>query len=305
MADHPRQQPNVCLPRSAPPTPAWATTSGTDVFGTWADIEVPVLTGQPVTQRLRLIPKGRFTMGSPEDEPGRYNDEGPRHEKIIAEDFWMFDSPCTQALWDAVMPENPSYFRSPTRPVEKVSFDDAKAFLTEINKRRPGLNLCLPSEAQWEYACRAGTTDATYAGPMVIQGDHNAPVLDKIAWYGGNSGQGYELNNGLDTSELPAKQYQDKKAGTHPMRQKLPNAWGLYDMLGNVWEWCEDFWHEDYNGAPPGGAARERGGAARRVIRGGSWAGEARYVRAADRYGNDPGNRDDNLGFRCARVQSK
>jgi formylglycine-generating enzyme required for sulfatase activity len=218
----------------------------------------------------------------------------------IDEPFWLFDTPCTQALWQAVMGDNPSRFLSPGRPVEQVSFEDVRRFLAKVNERVPGLNLTLPSESRWEYACRAGTETATYGGPIEILGANNAPVLDKIAWYGGNSGMGFELDNGFNTGGWPAKQYADSKAGSHPVKGKQPNAWGLYDMLGNVWEWCEDHCHDNYQGAPADGSAW-LSSAARRVIRGGSWGNEARGVRAACRGGNDPSDRYDSLGFRCAR----
>ena len=301
----------------SPPKPPWASASGTDRFGPWADIAVPGTKGQTVTQRLRLIPAGTFQMGSPDDEPGRYHFEGPRHPVTIAEPFWMFDTPCTQALWEAVMGNNPSHFKSATRPVETVSFDDAKKFLTAIDRLIPDLNLSLPSEARWEYACRAGSDDATYAGPIAILGAYNAPVLDAIAWYGGNSGQDFELNNGVDSSRWPEKQYNHTKAGTHPVAKKKPNDFGLYDMLGNVWEWCEDRWHDTYDGAPADGSAWLAGSTARRVIRGGSWyvgariarAGyrggswldEARLARAGGRFVIVPEVRLSDLGFRCVR----
>ena len=199
--------------------PRWASAIGRDKYGLWAEFTIegnaakpptkraakkksapPKVPLGPVRQRLRWIPPGRFLMGSPPDEEGRYSDEGPQHEVTIAEGFWMFDTPCTQALWEALMGENPSEFKSPDRPVENVSWEDCRKFVEKINEKfdleKVDLSLSLPSEAQWEYACRAGTTTATYAGPLKIEGENNAPILDAIAWYGGNSGIDFELSNG-------------------------------------------------------------------------------------------------------------
>ena len=142
-------------------------------------------------------------------------------------------------------------------------------------------------------------------GPIEILGSNNAPVLDPIAWYGGNSGREYDLHKGYDSSNRPERQYDDAKAGTRKVKEKEPNAWGLYDMLGNVWEWCEDAWHNNYDGAPADGTARvSMDGSADRAIRGGSWDNHARNVRSAVRGGYDPSNRLGGLGFRCARVRN-
>jgi len=169
----------------------------------------------------------------------------------------------------------------------------------------PKLDLVLPSEAQWEYACRAGTETASYAGAMPILGENNAPVLDAIAWYGGNSGVGFELENGEDSSRWPEKHYNHAEAGTRPVGLKAANPWGLHDMLGNVWEWCADTRHDSYDGAPTDGTAwAETDVAARRVVRGGSWYDGAQLVRAARRVGNAPTVHGGLVGFRCARVQS-
>ncbi len=285
--------------------PKWAETWGIDDHGPWVSFSVAAADGSRVEQRLRWCPPGRFQMGSPPEEAGRFDWEGPQHEVTLQTGFWLFDTPCTQALWQAVMGDNPSEFKSPTRPVETVSYRDARKFLTAINKRVKGLKLTLPSEAQWEYACRAGTTTATYAGDLEILGGRNAPVLDAIAWYGGNSGVGFELDNGYDVSGWADKQYDEKRAGTHPVGQKAANPFGLYDMLGNVWEWCADAWHDTYEDAPADGAARPGGGSAARVMRGGSWNDLARNVRAACRGGSGPDDRAGLLGFRCARVHSE
>ncbi|MCP5089622.1 MAG: formylglycine-generating enzyme family protein, partial [Gammaproteobacteria bacterium] len=149
--------------------PEWASEWGHDRFGVFI-----AFTLDDVTQRLRWIPPGRFRMGSPEDEPGRWSDEGPRHQVTLTEGFWLFDTPCTQALWEGVMGENPSEFKSPERPVEQVSWDDAQGFIERINERIPDLGLSLPSEAQWEHACRARTETALYTGAINIMGERNA-----------------------------------------------------------------------------------------------------------------------------------
>jgi formylglycine-generating enzyme required for sulfatase activity len=276
--------------------PAWASASGEDEHGRWAAF---VLGG--VEQRMRWIPPGRFWMGSPKSEAGRLENEGPRHEVELARGFWLGEVPCTQALWQAVMGSNPSRFRSPDRPVELVSWEDCQRFLERVQSQAPALALRLPTEAEWEYACRAGTTTSTYAGELRILGRCNGPLLDGIAWYGGNSGVGFDLKDGEDSSAWPEKQFPHTQAGTRRARTKRPNAWGLYDMLGNVWEWCQDFsgtYTSDLQrdpGGPPSGSFR--------VIRGGSWYFVARNVRAAVRNWFAPSFSYDNIGFRLARGQ--
>jgi formylglycine-generating enzyme required for sulfatase activity len=280
--------------------PDWASGWGQDRYGEWLE-----LTLGEATQRMRWIRPGRFLMGSPEDEPGRYGEsESPRHEVRLSRGYWLFDTPVTQTLWVAVMGENPSRFVDPKRPVENVSWNDAMEFLARVNARVPDLDLILPTEAQWEYACRAGTDTATYAGPMEILGEHNAPILDAIAWYGGNSGVGFELENGVDSSDWPEKQYEHDRAGTHPVALKRPNAWGLYDMLGNVWEWCADDlrkYGSDAVNDPVGSLV-----SAERALRGGSWFNYAYardFPRAAIRLADDSGNWYSHFGIRCARVR--
>ena len=149
---------NGVLPGEGPP-PLWASDSGKDVTGAWAEFTVLGNNGMSATQRMRWIPPGSFLMGSPETEAGRDNDE-KQHEVTIEEGFWLADTACTQALWEAVMKSNPSFFKGSNLPVENVSWNDAQAFMAELNRRIPGLGLSLPTEAQWEYACRAGTTTA-------------------------------------------------------------------------------------------------------------------------------------------------
>jgi formylglycine-generating enzyme required for sulfatase activity len=187
------------------------------------------------------------------------------HRVRISEPFYLGKYEVTQAQWEAVMGTNPSRFKgNPHRPVEQVSWEDVQEFITRLNTQE-GWEVCrLPTEAQWEYAARAGTTTEWY-------GDVGA-----IAWYAGNS---------------------DKK--THAVGQQLPNAWGLYDMLGNVWEWCQDG-QRTYTAATAVDPIGPTGAGAFRVIRGGSWGYPARVVRAAYRNWSHPGLRGDGLGFRCA-----
>ncbi len=284
-------------PLSSGMAPEWASAWGEDPHGVWVQIRIG-----DVEQRLRWIAPGSFTMGSPEDEPGRFDDEGPAHEVLLTLGYWLFDTPCTQALWQAVMDENPSNFQSPDRPVEMVGWDDCQDFLKRINQRLPGLELTLPSEAQWEHACRAGAESALYTGAMEILGDANAPALDPIAWYGGNSGVGFDLKGGVHIKHLENRQYDSNPSGTHPVALKKANAWGLYDMLGNVWEWCLDGQRDYAEGTQIDPQGTTAAGAVR-VVRGGSWSALARFCRCACRFQDDPGFRGDFLGFRPARVQ--
>ncbi len=277
--------------------PDWASEWGEDTRGVFVGFTV----GEH-TQRLRWIPPGRFRMGSPETEAGRWDGEGSQHEVTLTRGFWLGDTPCTQALWQAVVGENPSRFQSPDRPVEKVSWDDCQKFLETLGQRVPGLAPRLPTEAEWEYACRAGTETSTYAGELKILGLNNAPMLDEIAWYGGNSGVGFELENGYDSSDWEEKQHSHERAGSHPVARKEPNPWGLYDMLGNVLEWCSDAYAK-YPSEPQHDPHVTKG--SERVFRGGSWYSTARDVRSAYRDWCGPGIRHGNLGFRLARGQEE
>ena len=277
--------------------PAWASAWGDSQWGPWAAFEIG-----GVEQRMQWIPPGTFWMGSPEHEPGRDDDE-TRHRVTLSEGYWMAQTQCTQALWVAVMGDNPSRFEDPQRPVERVSWDDVQTFLERVEGRQPGLALRLPTEAQWEYACRAGTETATYAGPLDILGLNHAPVLDAIAWYGGNSG--YDLDLDLDQAEDSSgweeKQYENRRAATRRVGERRCNPWGLYDTLGNVREWCADgtrTYEAEHVHDPIG--SMDMG--SQRVIRGGSWGGVAEDVRAACRSAALPSYRGDVfLGFRVSR----
>ena len=288
--------------------PAWASGWGEDRYGVWTEFTIEnERIKKTVTQRLRWILPGRFRMGSPDDEPGRYDDEGSRHEVTIANGFWLFDTPVTQELWLAVMEKNPSRFQTPDRPVERVKWHDCQEFLTKFNERMGdrGPILELPSEAWWEYSCRVDEPGAIYSGSLEIIGDGNAPALHEIAWYGGNSGEDFALSEGHTMEHLKNRQFDSNPCGSHPVAQKRANQWGLYDMLGNVWEWTADTWHNSYEDAPVDGKPWDDGKRGTiRVVRGGSWFGRARLCRSACRSGYEPVSRIVILGFRCcARVQ--
>ncbi|MBF0141493.1 MAG: formylglycine-generating enzyme family protein [Magnetococcales bacterium] len=255
---------------------------GRDRYGLWTRIAIDGPGSQPITQRLRWIPPGRFLMGSPENEHDRLDREGPQHEVTFKQGFWLFDTACTQALWQAVMGDNPSRFQFPDRPVENVDFKAVQEFTEKINKEHPGLALTLPSEAQWEYACRAGTTAPFSFGEDITQEQVN---------YDGN----FPYRDG------PKGEYRKQ---TVPVASLPPNPWGLYEMHGNVWEWCADAWHESYAEAPADGSARGDRPMAVRMMRGGSWRDRAHSVRAACRDRDGPVYRFGGLGFRCTRVQS-
>jgi len=299
-------------PLEAGLAPGWATGWGDDEFGPFADLEVRGDNLGRVRQRFRWIPPGTFWMGSPAGEPGRYSNEGPRHLVTLSRGYWMAETPCTQALWEAVMGENPSRFRNERHPVERVSWLEVQKFLARLNELGEGGRFDLPSEAQWEYACRADSATAVYpagtgTGELKILGEHNAPALDAIAWYGGNSEAPAEIKDAYDSSAWREKQRPHERASTQAVGLKLPNAWGLYDMLGNVWEWCLDR-YENYEERPmidPSHVGQREDADVSRVFRGGSWSDHARLVRCAVRSALPAAYRDDDLGFRLVREQER
>ncbi len=238
---------------------AWARAIGSDRAGTWAEFAVA-----DAVQRMRWIPPGAFAMGSPAGEGGRGSDE-EQHQVTISAGFWLADSECTQRLWQAVTGENPSRsLHDPSHPVDNVSWDASVAFLAGLSQRLGGATARLPTEAEWEYACRAGAS-----GPVPPGG------LAAIAWYSDNSG-----------------------GEPQSVKLKAANAWGLYDMLGNVDEWCADFYH-DFNGSA---LADPRGpdSGSERVYRGGCFDSDEEFCRCARRASMAPGRHRPNLGLRIA-----
>jgi formylglycine-generating enzyme required for sulfatase activity len=223
--------------------------------------------GKQVTLALVLIPAGKFPMGSPDGEADRAADEGPPHEVAISRPFYLGVHEVTQRQYEQVMGKNPSRHKGPDNPVESVAWAEAQEFCRKAADLS-GRALRLPTEAEWEYACRAGA-----AGRFSCGGDGKA--LDDCAWHKGNS---------------------EKKP--HPVGGKKPNAFGLYDMHGNVFEWCAD-WHGPYS---VGGGADPRGpetGKAR-VVRGGGYFSHAGMVRSAVRFKGPPSCRACHIGFRVA-----
>lgn len=225
-------------------------------------------------QVFRWIRPGLFLMGSPAHEAERGSAER-LHEVTLCRGYWLADTACTQAFWLAVWPVNPSHFQDrPPNPVENVSWHDAQGFIAELNRRLPGAHARLPSEAEWEYACRAGTTTPYSFGDRITPEQVN---------YHGN----YPCAGG-------AKGLYRQR--TVPVGSLPPNSWGLHEMHGNVWEWCAD-WYEEYPAVPqrdPRGAAFGK----MRVLRGGTWSDPARYARSANRSRIEPAYRPRSTGFR-------
>jgi len=237
--------------------------------------------GQPEPgPRFVWLPPGQFVMGSPDSEVDRGSNEGPQTQVTLTRGFFLGRYEVTQGEYLSVMSGNPSSFTGDTnRPVEQVSWNDATSYCAQLTTRertagRISANWVyrLPTEAEWEYACRAGSTNRFYYGD-----DPGYTLLGEYAWYSANSG-----------------------SATHPVGQKRPSRWGLYDMSGNVWEWCSD-----WDGAYPGGSVTNPTGPSAgsfRVVRGGSWAVGANACRSAFRGRVLPDTQAYDQGFRAALV---
>jgi formylglycine-generating enzyme required for sulfatase activity len=209
-----------------------------------------------------LIAAGEFMMGG-----NKYPDERPVHKVIISKAFEIGKYQVTQAQWETGMDGNPSRFKGANLPVETVSWDDAQEFIQKLNAKNDSYIYRLPTEAEWEYACRAGTTD-DYAGN-----------LDEMGWYNENS-----------------------EGRTHPVGEKKANAWGLYDMHGNVSEWCMDWYHKSYYTNSPEVDPQGPNSGTSRVFRGGGWDIKAKYCRSALRAIATPDYRFFRIGFRLVRT---
>ena len=228
------------------------------------------------------IKPGTFMMGSPSNEPGRVRKK-PQHKVTLTKGFYMQTTEVTQGQWKAVMGNNPSNFKNcgDDCPVEQVSWNDAQGFIRKLNQKEGSDKYRLPTEAEWEYAARAGSRTAfANGGISELECGHDLN-LDAMGWYCGNSNK-----------------------RTHPVAQKQPNAWGLYDMHGNVWEWCQDWYGKNYSFSsvidPTGPSSGSD-----RLLRGGSWGNRAKGCRSALRYWYEPGFRVNALGFRLVLSPSQ
>jgi len=248
----------------------WTEDWGEDNFGLYM-----ALAFNGVTQYFRWIEPGEFKMGSPQDETERLDREH-LHQVRITKGFWMADTACTQELWKAVIGENPAHFKGTGLPVEQVSWEDCIGFVNKVQPYFASLQFRLPHEAEWEYACRAGTTTPFSFGNNITPEQVN---------YNGSVPYA-EGKKGLNREK------------TIPVQSLPPNPWGLYEMHGNVWEWCADWYDAQYyqtspEDDPPGPDAGKG-----RVVRGGSWFYYGRSVRSAVRNRNSPDYRINFLGFR-------
>jgi formylglycine-generating enzyme required for sulfatase activity len=244
------------------------------------------------------VKSGCFTMGSSPLEEGRLNDE-KAHKVCLSKDFWIGKFEVTQAQWQKVMGYNPSFFKGcgVNCPVERVSWDEVQGFIFKLNLQT-GQHYRLPTEAEWEYAARAGTQSATYMGDAELLGANHASILNKIAWYSGNSGVQYK--GGRYCEDWDEKEFVAKRCGTHPVGLKEPGPWMIYDMIGNVWEWTQDKYGSlsTRDATDPKGASEGN----KRVVKGGNWADTLSQNRSAARYGFTQNKKIEHVGFRLVRT---
>jgi len=218
--------------------------------------------------KMIRVEGGSFMMGSPDSDSDAYNNEKPQH-RVTLSDYYIGETPVTQALWQAVMGNNPSSSKGTNNPVECVSWNDCQEFIQKLN-RLTGMAFALPTEAQWEYAARGGNKSKGFK----YSGSNN---IGEVAWYDDNSGN-----------------------KSHPVKGKRANELGLYDMSGNVWEWCKDR-YGDYSSSSQTNPTGPATGSIR-MLRGGCWGSYARHCRVARRSGSDPGDRCNVFGFRLSLV---
>ncbi len=260
--------------------PLWASVWGEDQAGLYADLLIHRSKG--LLQRFRWISPGEFMMGSPEDEAERDNDED-YHRVALTKGYWLADTTVIQAVWLAVRGDNPSNFKGERNPVEQVSWDDVQIFIKQLNKNLGSIlgdsQIRLPTEAEWEHACRAGTETPFSFGkninPEQVNYDGEFPYAD--------GEQGLNRKRTVPVKSLPA------------------NVWGLYEMHGNVWEWCADAWLEHLGTEAVADPHQAEG--SERVVRGGSWIRSGWNVRSACRNRYSPGYRYDYFGFRLSLGQ--
>ncbi len=239
--------------------------------------EISIDLGKGVKMEMVLIQPGEFMMGSPSTEKGRGWIDEAQHRVRITKSFYIGKYEVTQQQWKAVMGDNPSHFRGTNNPVEKVSYNDCQEFIARLNGKVPGGGFKLPTEAEWEYAARAGITTRFYWGD-----DPNCIEIENYAWYGWDKG--------------------NTRKKTHPVGTKKPNLWGLYDISGNVWEWCSDWYSEKYYNNSPVNDPQGPGSGKYKVKRGGGWHVIGMYCRSAVRLKIPPGLKGNSGGIRCART---
>jgi formylglycine-generating enzyme required for sulfatase activity len=256
--------------------------------------------GDGISLDLVLIPPGKFLMGSPLDELERQDSEGPQHEVTIVQPFLMGQSPVTQAQWAKVVKmtqvkrsieQKSSSSKGDDFPVERVSWLDAEEFCLRLSNHTKRIYR-LPSEAEWEYACRAGTTTAFHFGETIdaTLANYQAQDNTSVNWPG-------KYGRGI------LGEYCKK---TTPIKTFPANSFGLYDMHGNVWEWCLDSWYENYDDAPTDGSARDASNdSGFKILRGGSWFNNPGNCRSAYRDGDAADDRYNNDGFRVVYSSSR